>query len=468
MKNVRKIILALSLALLLAAPMLAVLSTRVNADNSVENILSLRVELPYIWNNTWYRFDSPLVTLIFPANGTKPMFLWWYTNDNSSIYVVKFQGVIEYLMLDKPYYRHRFHTDDDTINKTLWSNYIEPKLHQRRNQHGPKWYEDRVAEFKKLLQGLHRAYLPFSACNWTLSGPVFVKNEDYWSFNFTLTKVYGHQRLEFAENNIEIRCRFYNETETVTLDQKHSYTVAAGQLKFDFVVQYWEWNIDKINQFLKIHGIDKEIPETRTGLALWINMASITLEDLPCAENEVRYEAEHHDEAHDEADVEAEAQLRIESKSRMREAAINGEYYAVDKDETSQDEKPVQATLQLRERFRERIRLHFAVGKTDVPVGFLEFVPWARLPNGTTYNYVNVTASYIAAGGHLRLFICYPYFGNYTLEHDPTIGLTSAPLIPELINQKLLLVLIGATAVIVLVVAAVKVQKRPINILAVK
>ncbi|MEM2704227.1 MAG: hypothetical protein QXR45_13840, partial [Candidatus Bathyarchaeia archaeon] len=405
MKNVRKIILALSSALLLAAPMLAVLSTRVNADNSVENILSLRVELPYIWNNTWYRFDSSLVTLIFPANGMKPMFLWWYTKDSSNIYVVKFQGVIEYLMLDKPYYRRRFHADNDTIEKTLWRNYIEPKLYQRRNQHGPKWYEDRVAEFKKLLQGLHRAYLPFSACNWTLSGPVFVEGKGYWSFNFTLTEVdYVHPRFkEFAGNNIEIRCRFYNENVTETPDPNqpdYNYNVTVGQLKFDFVVKHWEWNIDKINKFLKKYGI--EIPESRTGLALWINMASIELEDLKDVCKEVQNQAKN----------------QVEACSRMREVAINGEYYAVDKNETSRDEKPIQATLQLRERFRERIKLHYVVGEKDVPVGFLEFVPWARLldETGATVEFVNITASYIAAGGHLRLFICYPYFGNYTLE----------------------------------------------------
>jgi hypothetical protein len=462
MKNTRKTILALGLALLLAAPALAVLSPTAKADDSVENVQSLPVKHPYIWNNTWYKFETPLITLIFPAKGTKPMFLWWYTNDNSSIYVVKFQGVIEYLTIDKPYYRRRFHADNTTINETLWSNYIEPKLRQK--YYGLR-YERAVGEFFGLLCDLHRAYLPFSACNWTLTGPEFVGDKGYWSFNFTLTEVHGHQRMEFAENNIEIRCRFYNETKTEKPDEdypNYNYTVAAGQLKFDFVVKKWEWNIDKINAFLKEHGIDKEIPESQTGLALWINIASIKLEDLRCAQNEVEYEAQHR--------VEAEERLRIENRSRMQEAAINREPYDVSRNETSQDEKPVQATLQLRERFREQIRLHFAVGAKEVPVGFLEFVPWARLlyPNGTTYDYVNVTASYVAAGGHLRLFIGYPYFGNYTLEHDPTIGLTSAPLIPELINPKLLLVLIGATAVIVVLVAALKIKKKPINILAVK
>jgi len=463
MKNMRKTILALSLALLLAAPALAVLSPTAKADDSVENVQSLPVE-EGLWNTVWYKFETPLITLIFPAKGTKPMFLWWYTNDNSTIYVVKFQGVIEYLAIDKPYYRRRLHADNATINATLWGSYIEPKLSQKRLQYGWNWYWSKVEQFRELLQGLHRAYLPFSACNWTLTGPEYVEGKGYWSFNFTLTGVHGHPRLEFAENNIEIRCRFYNETKTETPDEDYpdyNYTVAAGQLKFDFVVKNWQWNIDSINAFLGMHGME-EIPTDRTGLALWINMASIKLEDLLCAKNEVQYEAEHR--------VEAEGMFRVESRSRMREVAINGELYDASKDETSQDEKPVQATLQLRERFRERIRVHFAIGAKDVPVGFLEFVPWARLldETGDTVEYLNVTASYIAAGGHLRLFICYPYFGNYTLEHDPTIGLTSAPLIPELINQKLLLVLIGATAVIVVLVAAIKVRKKPINILAVK
>jgi hypothetical protein len=77
---------------------------------------------------------------------------------------------------------------------------------------------------------------------------------------------------------------------------------------------------------------------------------------------------------------------------------------------------------------------------------------------------VNVTASYIAAGAHLRLFICYPYFGNYTLEHDPTIGLASAPTIPTLTGPMMLAVLIGATLVIAVAVAAVRMMKKPVNI----
>ena len=317
-------------------------------------------------------------------------------------------------------------------------------------------------EFFNLLHSLHRAFLPFSACNWTLTGPKLVKNENstYWSFNFTLTDVHGRRGFEFAENNIQIRCRFYNTTTTEIPEETnkdYNYTVAAGQLKFDFVVSNWKWNIDKINKFLENHGL-RTIPTNRTGLALWINMASIKIEDLECARNEVEYEAQHH----------VEAQVQIESRSKMQEAIINGEYYPVNRNETSRDEEPIKATLQLRERFRKRIRLHFACGRKNVPVGFLEFVPWARLLNetGDTARFVNVTASYIAAGHHLRLFICYPYFGNYTLEHDPTIGLASAPQLPTLLTPEVIGTLLLTTVIITIAILAYKRRKETINIIS--
>ncbi|MDI6848038.1 MAG: hypothetical protein QMD23_07965, partial [Candidatus Bathyarchaeia archaeon] len=109
-------------------------------------------------------------------------------------------------------------------------------------------------------------------------------------------------------------------------------------------------------------------------------------------------------------------------------------------------------------------RIHFTQKETTM-AGFIEFVPWARLLNetGDTVDYVNVTASYIAAGAHLRLFICYPYFGNYTLEHDPTIGLALAPPIPTLITPELLIVLIGATVIIAIAAAVIKYERSQLT-----
>ena len=451
MKIERNQIMALSLTLLLALPAITIaMAPAANADETQ----GLPVEQPKIWRNVWYMFERPLITLIFPKNGAKPMFLWWYTDNPNDVYVVKFQGIVEYLILGKPYYLRRYHADGLTINATLWKDYVEPKMRLRFQ--GSK-YMEMVQNFFMWLYGLHGAFLPFSACEWNLTPPKLVENGDssYWSFNFTLTRVNGHPRLEFAENNIEIRCRFYNTNTTEIIDQNHNYTVAAGHLKFDFVVNHWEWNIDKINEFLRNHGLE-EIPTNRTGLTLWINMASITIQDIP-----------------QEKTVQAQNQFmqQVENKSRMDGAFINGEYYRVDSNETRKgaDEKPVSALLQLRERFRKRVQIQF-VRRNATFAGFLEFVPWARLLNetGGTIKYVNVTASYIAAGHHLRLFLCYPYFGNHTLEHDPTIGLASAPTIPTLINPITLAILIGATIAIAIAIASIKIRKKTVNIVNVQ
>jgi hypothetical protein len=304
------------------------------------------------------------------------------------------------------------------------------------------------------LADLHSPYLPFSAGSWQLDEPKPVVRDDvsYWSFNFTLKDV-PMPRFSFAKGNIQIRCRFYNSTTTEIIDENHNYTVAAGQLKFDLVVSHWEWNIDKLKDFVNWLNASPyaqyniEIPEYKTGLALWINMASINLEDIIAAENEFQNQY----------------QETVEAQSRMQGVTINGEYYPVIVNRTANE---YERQIQLTNRFRERTRICFA-RKEGTIAGFLEFVPWARLLDdaGNTVDYVNVTASYIAAGGHLRLFLCYPYFNSsYTLEHDPTIGVDAAPSIPMLVTPEMLEILLGATIAIGVAVAAVRLRKKAINI----
>jgi len=445
--------------LLLALPIIAISTPMAKADGETNGTQNLPVKTEEHWRNIWYRFETPLITLIFPANGKKPMFLWWYTKDNSTIYVVKFKGAIEYLTFDFPYYDRRYPADNSTIQNIIKNKYIEPKLSGFKS---PEREQLRNAITNKLLAwliGLHRPYLPFSACTWELTPPELVSkdNVSYWSFNFTLKSV-PMPGFRFAENNIEIRCRFYNTTATETPDPKHSeynYTVAAGQLKFDFVVSNWQWNIDKIKNFLNWirtyrPDLDITIPTYKTGLALWINMASIKLEDISAAENDIQNQQEN-----------------VETKSQMQAATLNDHYYSVSANETQKGQYERQ--LKITNRFRERARIQFARRERTF-AGFLEFVPWARLLNetGGTVKYVNVTASYIAAGHHLRLFLCYPYFGNHTLEHDPTIGLASAPTIPTLINPITLAILIGATIAIAIAIASIKIRKKTVNIVNVQ
>ncbi len=65
----------------------------------------------------------------------------------------------------------------------------------------------------------------------------------------------------------------------------------------------------------------------------------------------------------------------------------------------------------------------------------------------------------------MRLFIGFPYFGNNTLEHDPSIGIEAvAPWLT--INP--LAVLVGATAVIAVAVAVVRMRRKTVNIVSVQ
>lgn len=494
----KKSILALSLALFLTLPAVAVNVPYAYASEPADDAQSLPVKTVPLWRNTWYKFETPLITLIFPANGTKPMFLWWYTEDNSTIYVVKFKGLIEYLTFDFKHYNRSYQAENTTIRQMIRDKFIEPRISRHANREQIR--ENLMNRLMSFLTNLHTAYLPLSACKWKLEGPELVLKEggvSYWSFNFTLENV-PMPRFEFAEGNIKIICRFYSTSATEGFDEEHSYTVAAGQLKFDFVVDNWEWNIDKIRAFVEwlnespFTQYQIEIPADKAGLALWINMASIKTEDLNAAEKEAQ----------------SQERETVEEKSQMQAATINDEYYEVSENKS---QKEYERQVRLTNRFRNRVKIKYERITTEGNIsGFLEFVPWARLLNeaGDTVEYVNVTASYIAAGRHLRLFICYPYFGNYTLEHDPTIGLTSTEeTVPEVTptstpvptprptptstlkptpeptleptpqpapasstpgTPPLLVILVGATLVIALAVATMKLLKKPLNLLAIK
>lgn len=84
--------------------------------------------------------------------------------------------------------------------------------------------------------------------------------------------------------------------------------------------------------------------------------------------------------------------------------------------------------------------------------------------DGEDVTVVDVRASYISAGHHMRLYLCYPYFGDGTLEHDPSLGLE---MVPTLVTPGLFLVLVGVASTITIVVLAVRWKKKTINIVGV-
>jgi hypothetical protein len=433
--------------LLLSMVALAFLMNDANASNN-SNIPNVHVG-PYGTN--WLKIETDLITILFPANGNKPMFLWWYSNDTNNIYVVKYKGLIEYLTLDYPYYNNLYEANNLTIKERLEAKYA---------MQGPSQMliRGKIRTYLGLLLGLHPAYLPFSACRWNLTGPVNVTENgvSYVSFNFTLTE--APPIFDFAEGNVMIRCRFYATGATENVYDLYNYTVQPRELKMDLVIQNWEWNIDKLNSlFNDLHNeFNINVPKLRAGLALWVDMASINITNIAIAEQDASLPTQAVPESSSDAPAEP-----VEVASDTSDVIAGGQRIQL-RDELAGSTTP----LDVKARLHERFRLRFAKGSQTL-AGFFDFVSTAVIINSATQekSAVNVTAAYITARNHMRLFIGYPYFSNNTLEHDPSIGVES---VAAWLPTSMLMILIGATIIIAAAVAAVKLRKKTVNIVNVQ
>jgi len=424
----------------------------------------------------WYRLETDIITVLFPRGGQKPMFIWWYTGKLDQIYIVKYQGLIEYfafehpLLPPKPEYYSRIR---EALHERFEKMYMAPK-EQELMEMG-QMYRWRLELLWQIMVQIsdtwHTPFFPFEAARWSLSEIHNITKDDKIvgvAFAFKLEDVW-EPGFQFAENNIMIRVRFYNTTvEETDPNTGYKYTVNRGEMKMDFVVNKWVWNIDSIKaliEYLRDQGIDIEVPQGKTRLALWVNLASINITRLLIAEEEPEEIEQHSTATHMEVE-----DIHQDIRPNM---TITGE------------EKPLEID-------RPIIRLRFA-NETKTLLGFFKFVSSAKVKDFPTVGnakMVPVKAAYIAAGAHMRLFIGYPYFGNGTLEHDPSIGVDVpgvettpqyrvqtpsgidqvAPTVVgkyvlPLFTSELAAVLVGAVSIVAIIVYVVKwKRKTPINV----
>jgi len=414
------------------------------AKSTSEESFSAPVVLPTDGN--WSYIQNDFITIAFPADGKKPMFLWWYTNDPDNINVAKFKGLVEYSTFEKPYFLWRCQAENWRIRERLQTRFYVPKQHMLGSMMKSRAMEKlwKIGNFT----GLHAAYLPFSSSRWRLDGPENVTRGDvkYLSFNFTLVDVPGRrEQFQFAEDNVIIRCRFYYTPATEDVYGKYAYTVNTGELKIDLIIKHWEWNIDKLEPTIQeLRGIGLDIPKSKASLALWVNLASINMTKLEVTEE----------------DAESTADLDFTERT----STAQNMYVEGDKVSVVQDRAEIDEEIPLQNQLKEHFKIRFEKGNATFE-GFFKFVPQAIVTDGITYNTTDVTASYISAGAHMRLFIGYPYFGNYTLEHDPSLG---AEGVSSWLPTNLLLILVGATVLIAVAVAAVRLRKKTVNIISVQ
>lgn len=397
----------------LAAPLIA--RPTLASEDSNEHEWRIREE-----GENWFKLESDIVTVLFPRRGSKPMFIWWYTKTPDQIYVVKFKGLIEWFAFDNPmlpanpeYYNHLRNASEE-----VWRERFNDWYFKHEEDHWMGMGEmgmEKLMRLREIMYEMnahmmlwHMPILPFDAGLWDLTERVNITTPEGKvigvSFAFKLLDA-RLSRFDFADNNIMIRVRFYNETVEETVPgTSFKYTVNAGEMKMDLVINKWVWNFDTIKQVLQqlqTAGFNISIPEGKSRLALWVNLASINMTKLASAENEPDEIEEHSTASHMEIDD-------VHEDIGENKTSIN-------------PETPIETP-------KPMIKLNFA-NQTSKLGGFFRFVSSAKVtdyPSKGDVNMAPVKAAYIAAGASLRLFIGYPYFGNGTLEHDPSIGIDIA------------------------------------------
>jgi len=103
---------------------------------------------PQIWSQgQWILVKTDEITVMFPTGGKKPIFIWWRTGNNATIYVVHFKGIWEYFVLnisEPKVFRNKYRFDYKLVNET----FVKPVLERLVNKtKALKNIENRIKEY---------------------------------------------------------------------------------------------------------------------------------------------------------------------------------------------------------------------------------------------------------------------------------------------------------------------------------
>lgn len=238
-----------------------------------------------------------------------------------------------------------------------------------RNNDSAFQHNETVKPADILPESFHTPIFTFSsgATGWNFSGFYNITQNGETvgiGFNYTLN---GTKTPVYKDLYVELRCKiYYNDTKlSVPVDGKEIYYNLDGgaELKVDVIIGNWPWLTD------------------RSMLALrW----DITW------------------------DIKPEA-------GEPHEPYIHSHKINVSKNMTI--EHPIKESVHT-----YQTSIIFRGAKTNQPRAHFSSLNMAKVCNETSERTINVTASYRTDGEALQFYICYPYFGDNTLEHDPIMG----------------------------------------------
>lgn len=297
-----------------------------------------------------------------------------------------------------------------------------------------------IAEQRQLLKDLannfHRALLNFASCRWEMSEVSNINaGNSTIGIAFTMTLVDAPDKFDFADGNVKLVIRIYSSPvdETFTLGgQSYSYSIGAGEVKMDFVVEDWDWNFEPRT----VEKLNSTYLTVNPALALWIDASKF---GMNYSDPEPLF-----------LDMD-----NSNASSTVSSAAFNygNSKFSIRVADEDQEANQLQYTAQTQtstiagKAFRWASSAKLKLYDEGTLGGFFKFVPYAIVTNDTGEGkLVNVSASYISAGNHVRIYVCYPYF-NGTMVHDPSIGIESDASQGSAVAQYIVSLGAGATGV---------------------
>jgi len=272
-----------------------------------------------------------------------------------------------------------------------------------------KTVEERAA-LKELAHGFHQATLNFASCTWEMSEVSNIaQGSDVIGLTFTMTLTGAPQKFGFAEGNVKLVVRIYSSPveEAFSLGgQSYTYSVGAGEVKMDFVVDGWEWNFEPAT----ISRLNTTYLTVSPALALWIDAAAFST-------NYTDPEPLYGDLS--SVNSTAATATSFSYGSQQQGISVSG-----DEDEATRlaFTPSLLSSSIAGKQFMKALSARLKLSNGSTIGGFFDFVPYAIVTNESGQGQlVDVTASYRSGGNHVRIYICYPYF-NGTLVHDPSIG----------------------------------------------
>jgi hypothetical protein len=348
----------------------------------------------------WEKIITETITVAVPSDSTIPMFIWWYNNDNSILYVAKYEGLAEAWLFTSEQFSHAKLFVD---NKGFTYEFIV-----RANSHG--WMETSGFVLKKINEAsniLHPFFFSFSQGNWELTPIEEIRAEDGTlvglAFAFILTDS-KNSSFEFAEGNIIIRNKLFFDPVMMQVE-KNEVILSKAELKSDIIISNWKWNYDAF--FGTLGELSYELPEIvpRLVLSSTLNIRSVDGREVIDVMNEER-----------DGITSVSSQTSLEVRIRVGDRTI-----VVGRT----DEEGEIVTMNGLPKLEMLTR-----GRTMS--GFFSFNPSATVvyKGQSNMKFVDVEGVFWAARG-LKTFIVYPYFGGGTLMHDPSVGVSS----PELESE---------------------------------